>query len=267
MVTKRLKELFLAVAMLPLLVQPAFAHIISFHENNGKYDLWYSEPPDEKSGVYNPAEFQSVTAFDLARNVLPVSVIKDSAVSVVPQGDVAALIASLDHGLFVGSDIDAEHSPLKLISKDQAEAIGYANVVDEPKYTKALYNWSDALKQPLGLPLEIVPLENPFDVKGENLPIQVLFQGNVVKDADVEYLGETVPIDEQGIAQIPIGKNGLEQAIEVDYQDPTASKPGIIAATSLTANRTRRVPEPSALLGLVVFGFVAVGCKQARCFK
>lgn len=58
----------------------------------------------------------------------------------------------------------------------------------------------------------------------------------------MEYLGETVPIDEQGIAYIPIGKRGLDQAIEVDYENPTAKNLGIFYSTSLTADRTA-VPE------------------------
>jgi len=37
-----------------------------------------------------------------------------------------------------------------------------------------------------------MPLQNPFEVTGEALPIQVLYEGNLIKDVLVEYLGETV---------------------------------------------------------------------------
>jgi len=57
--------------------------------------------------------------------------------------------------------------------------------------TKARFEWSEPVSQPFGLPLEIMPLQNPFEVTvGEALPIQVLYEGNLIKDVLVEYLGE-----------------------------------------------------------------------------
>lgn len=70
----------------------------------------------------------------------------------------------------------------------------------------------------LGLPLEIVPLTNPFRLKpGETLPIRVLFQGKPLPEANVgwDYPGAeltprgTARTDAAGEALIPISRTGL----------------------------------------------------------
>lgn len=70
----------------------------------------------------------------------------------------------------------------------------------------------------LGLPLEIVPKQNPFKLRaGETLRVKVLFQQQPLKDAHlgwdvpgdgVEHSG-TVRTNSQGEALIPIGQTGL----------------------------------------------------------
>jgi len=70
----------------------------------------------------------------------------------------------------------------------------------------------------VGLPLEIVPLKDPFTLKpGDTLPVRVLFQNKPLADANLGWAhpdeGEmprgTVRTDGKGEALIPIGKTGL----------------------------------------------------------
>lgn len=72
--------------------------------------------------------------------------------------------------------------------------------------------------RPLGLPLEIVPLKDPFAQKaGEALPVRVLFRGKPLADANLGWDwpggGErprgTARTDDKGEALIPLGRAGL----------------------------------------------------------
>jgi nickel transport protein len=262
MLKKRLKELLLAVALLPLLVQPALAHVVWFDSKDGGYELLFGHP-EEGPEPYDVAKFQSATAYDINKQVVPIKINRQDRISVVPQGDIAALTALYDNGFWLRNP---EDSSSRNISPEEAEAINYVNVTNFVKYTKALYDWSEAISQPFGIPLEIVPLKNPFEIiVGETLPIQVLFEGSLIKDALVEYLGETLDVNEQGITYIPIGEGGL-QVIEASYTSPRANNPGISYATTFTAERTS-VPEPSVLLGLSVLGLMAFARKQGQGLK
>lgn len=79
------------------------------------------------------------------------------------------------------------------------------------------YGPGDATK-PVGLPLEIVPLNSPFALKpGDTLPVRVLFQNQPLADANLGWAhpagGEmprgTIRTNAKGEALIPIGKVGL----------------------------------------------------------
>ena len=70
----------------------------------------------------------------------------------------------------------------------------------------------------VGLPLEIVPLKDPFGRRvGDTLPVRVLFGGKPLADANLGWAhpgdGEaprgTVRTDPKGVALVPIAKTGL----------------------------------------------------------
>lgn len=257
MLIRHLQRLILACAMLPLLVQPALAHVVWFEYEDGEYELVFGHP-EEGPESYDLNKFQSATAYDRNRQEVPIEINKEGdAVSIDPQGEIAALTAFYDNGYYRSLDGGSEN-----ISPEQAAAVEYEDVSRYLKYTKALYDWSEPVAQPFNLPLEIVPLENPLAVPtGEALPIKVLYQGQQINDALVEYQGETVDVNNEGIAFIPVGEAGL-QPIEASYTSPRDKAPGISHATTLTAEA---VPEPSALLGLGAFSLLAfIGKKRQK---
>ena len=266
MVTKRLTETLLAIAMLPVMLsQPALAHVVwfDFDKNNAEYDLLFGHPEIGPEPI-DVAKFREATAYDTNKQVVPaqININPQNGISVVPQGEIAALTAFFDNGFWLENLSDGS---FENITQQEAEALNYVNVTNFVKYTKALYDWSAPVQQSFGLPLEIMPLQNPLEVAaGGTLPIQVLFQGNVVNDALVEYLGQTVNLNQNGTFDIPIGQGGL-QVIEANYSNPTATNPGISYAASFTAQQT--VPEPSALLGLSVLGLMAFAGKQGKKLK
>ncbi len=260
MIAKRLKELLLAVALLPILVQPAFAHVIWFDSQDKEYQLLFGHP-EEGPEPYDVGKFRSATAYDINKQQVPAEIVIKDGVSVVPQGKIAALTATYDNGFYLRNPGDTSS---RNVSQAEAEALNYANVTNYLKSTKGLYDWSEAISQPFGLPLEIQALRNPFEVAvGETLPIQVLFQGNTITDPLVEYLGQTLSLDANGIAYVPIGDSGL-QPIEASYLSLTATNPRINYATTLTAER---IPEPSALLGLGVLATLGFALQQSKNFK
>ncbi|HEX3151950.1 MAG TPA: DUF4198 domain-containing protein [Gemmataceae bacterium] len=90
------------------------------------------------------------------------------------------------------------------------------------KSPKALVRAGDGkgidFAKPVGLPLEIVPLKDPFERKvGDTLPVRVLFQGKALADAHLGWAtpGDgalprgTVRTNAAGEALIPMAKAGL----------------------------------------------------------
>lgn len=258
MLTQYLKPLILAVATLPLLVQPALSHVVWFEYQNGEYELVFGHPESGPED-FDASKFQSATAYDRNKEIVPIEINRqENSLSVVPQGEIAALTAFYDNGYWLRNPGDTSSQN---ISRQQAEAINYTNVTNFAKSTKALYDWSEPISQSFGLPLEIVPQKNPFEVTaGETLPIKVLYQGNQINNALVEYIGEEVDVDAEGIAYIPVGEEGL-LPIEASYTSPTDIAPGISYATTLTAEA---VPEPSVMLGLGAFSLLAFAGKSRR---
>ncbi|WP_045053526.1 DUF4198 domain-containing protein [Aliterella atlantica] len=249
----RLKELLVGFALVPFLIQPVFAHTVWFEYKDGEYQLVFGHP-EEGSEPYDPTKFRGVTAYDINKQLVPVKIDQqEDPVTIAPDGEFAALTAFLDNGFYVQKSED------NFEEVSQAEAQIYNpdyEVGHYVKSTKALYDWSEPLSQPFGLPLEIMPLQNPSGLTaGETLPIQVLYQGNLVKDVLVEYEGKTLALDENGIASVLVGEGGL-QPIEASYASALnndLAADTIEHATTLTANP---VPEPSTLLGLSAFGLL-----------
>lgn len=260
MIAKALKKISFAVACLPILIgQPVLAHVIWLDYNDGNYELVFGHP-EEGTEPLTLSKFRGATAYDLSREIVPSNTsVEGDRLFVVPEGEVAALTATYDNGFW----IEYPDGSYENLSPEQAEAINYENVTNYLKFTKALYSWSDELATPFGLPLEIMPLTNPFTVRvGESLPIRVLYQGNAIANPTVEYLGQELTIDTNGIALVPIGEGGL-QVIEASYDNPTANNPGISYATTLTA-QTISVPEPSFLLAFGVIGLTTLALKRDR---
>ena len=255
MVIRNLKKLLLAGAILPLLLQPASAHVVWFDYQNGEYNLLYGHP-EEGPQPYSPAKLKEATAYDATRQIVPFTINqKQDGLSLTPDGDIAALTAFFDNGYY------ARISENESRNISEAEISQYQNVSHNLKYTKALYDWSDTLAQPFNQPLEIIPLENPFAVQeGDNLEVQVYYQGQPLSDVTVEYLGQEVSKDNNGIFSVPIGIGGLEQ-IEASYGFLSDGNLRISYESSFTAQKIS-VFEPSALLGLGVVGLLALRKKK-----
>ncbi|MDZ7951102.1 DUF4198 domain-containing protein [Nostoc sp. DedQUE09] len=254
MLIKRWKELLLAVAILPLFMQPVSAHIIWFDYDNGEYNLLFGHPEDGPE-PYDTSKFKQATAYDSNRQILPFDINqKKDGLSLTSNSEIAALTGFFDNGYYARIGDESR-------SISEQEIGQYQDVGHYLKYTKALFDWSDTLAQPFNLPLEIIALQNPLEVKpGENLKVQVLYQGKQIPDVTVEYLGKKLTGDQNGTYLVPIGDEGLQQ-IEASYTVASATSPRISYETGFTAQKTS-VPDPSALLGLGVVGLLGLYKKR-----
>jgi hypothetical protein len=84
----------------------------------------------------------------------------------------------------------------------------------------------------VGLPLEIVPLADPFSLRvGQTLRVRVLFQGVALGDANLGWdlpgdgdgVSGTVRTDQQGEALVPIARTGLMTIRLVHMTRPQAA--------------------------------------------
>lgn len=246
MLKKRWKELLLTAVILPCLIQPASAHVVWFDYQNGEYDILFGHPEDGPE-PYAPSKFKEATVYDASRQTIPFTINqKEDGLSLTPNSQPSAITGFFDNGFFARTDTGSKQIA-------ESEVKDYGNVGHYLKYTKAFYDWSDTLAKPYNQPLEIIPLQNPLDVKpGDSLQVKVLYQGNQISDAVVEHLGKSFPVDNNGIFSVPIGIEGLQQ-LEAGYSLPAIGNLRTSYEASLTAQRIS-VPEPSALLGLVAFG-------------
>jgi nickel transport protein len=256
MLKKSLVKGLVSLSFLSCFTQsPLLAHVIWFDTNNGQQELVFGHPELGREPL-TVSKFQWARAYDSGQNLVPSnSIIQGEQIFVEPQGNFAALTAFYDNGFWRQlSDGSYENR-----TREEAESIGLENFTNYVKYTKAIYRWSNAISQPFGLPLEIVPLQNPLALQaGETLPIQVFLNGGLITNPLVEYLGETISVNSEGIALIPIGVGGL-QVIEASYDDSNAVSPGISYATTLTAEA---IPEPSLLGAIGVVGLMLLSKKH-----
>lgn len=80
---------------------------------------------------------------------------------------------------------------------------------------KSLFAWHPDYAQGIGLELEIVPLENPYTLEtNEPLPIQVLYQGEPLNNAQVHYVTQagkpgTATTNAKGRASLAIDTDTL----------------------------------------------------------
>ena len=97
--------------------------------------------------------------------------------------------------------------------------------------------WSDAAAKPLGVPLEIVPADNPLALHdGDKLTVRVLANGQPVPDAVVSYdgkpRGET---DSVGAVNVRVRHGGL-QLIQATVRSPHTGPEAdeVVHTTALT---------------------------------
>lgn len=241
MVIKRLRELLLTLAILPMLTQPVLAHAIWVvkGENPREFKVLYGHPERDEVESYDSIKFEQATAYAGNRMPMPLTAKRENeGVTLVAERNVSAITASLNNGYF----IQVGEDEYKNVFRPEALAANNeeTRITHTYKYAKTLFEPSGIVSQPLGLPIEIIPLKDPFRVgAGQTLQIQVLFQGKPQADVTIEYEGEELKTNADGVASITL-KDEEVQIIEAEYRMPSTDDEAtdeVAYATSLTIQR------------------------------
>lgn len=223
---KHLSRALLSVTILPLMIQPVFAHVIWVvrGEKLGEYEVLYGHPEEDKPEAYDSIKFQEAIAYNSYGFPQSLEVKREyEGVTLVSPGEIAVITAINNNGYFIVSNDN------KYTNVFRADALAANNEATEVthtyKYTKSFFQPTALVTQPFGMKMEIVPLQDPFDIgAGGSLRVQVLFEGKPVSEVTVEYEGKEVPVSDRGIATITLTQKEL-QIIEAEYRIPSTDDP------------------------------------------
>jgi ABC-type Co2+ transport system permease subunit/uncharacterized GH25 family protein len=194
------------------------------------HDFWIEKKGSEFAIVFghgtqrlefDSSKVKTVKAFDLQGK--EVGVIKDkkgTAILLKTEGTASLFFVEIDDGYWSKTIYGWKNLPKRKASR-VVESI-------RSSYTsKALLSWGEAAQKPvMDAKLDILLLENPFELKGGNvLPVRVLYQGKPISGLEIEA-GDHQKIattDKEGIARLRLSKG--HQVLSVTYKEPIKDDP------------------------------------------
>jgi len=204
-----------------LLVSPTLAHSIWLEKEEEELTIKYGHVEKEFEG-YDPNKVKTVTAFAQNGDQMGVEMIAHGEKMILETEASPSLVAvTFDNGYWVETEDGWEN-----ISKQEVDS--YISSSHTYKYTKALYQWSSSFTQPVGLNLEIVPLNNPFALNpGEDFKLQVLYEKEPLSQVKLTYNGaegKVIETDQNGIASISLSDSKLHY-VEVNHRYSIENNP------------------------------------------
>lgn len=207
--------------LLYVLFSFTFAHDIWVEERKGKFYVFYGH--EGQIDPYDPTRITEWLAKDKkGRDVaLKVTRQENGVYFQNPKSPFSLAVITFDNRYWV-------KTPQGWKNMGKREAISKGMEVLESgrslKYSKYIKTWERVAFQPVGTPLEIVPLNNPF--RSDTLTIRVLLNGKPLAGAPV-YLDashqESTKTDEEGSAVVQV-KKGLN-IISVSTKVPAERDP------------------------------------------
>jgi len=200
---------------------PTLAHSIWLEEEGEEFTIRYGHV-EKNFEEYDPTKVERVTAFDQSGNPINLEMIPEGEKMVLKSEVTPALVAvAFNNGYWVETAEGWEN-----ISKQEVD--NYISSSHTYKYTKALYNWSSSFQQPVGLPLEIIPLSNPMNLQpGQKLDVQILYEQEPLSRLKVTYNGadgEIIETDQNGIATITLSNSELHY-LEANHRYAVENNP------------------------------------------
>lgn len=166
---------------------PSLAHDLWVEPEQGGYALRYGHHPHAshegtRQMTYAPTIVESVVCTDAAGARRPVQV--GVVYPVRLEGDCAVLYVLTSSGYWTRTTAGTKN-----VSKN--EAASPLTAWQSFESVKHVGVWSPAAAEPLGVPLEIAPAENPLALRdGDKLTLRVLANGRPVAGALVTYDGK-----------------------------------------------------------------------------
>lgn len=200
------KVIFLSVVFLMIFVyQSAFAHHAWIEKDGNRFLVAWGHPPE--INPYEPNKVKDIKGFDLngKETVLKRTDEKDRVYLSTNTG-ISMITLSFEGGYLVSTP-DGK----KRLTKKEAQKAGMQilDSIFSTQSAKTLFAYSNAAERPVGLKLEIIPLANPYALKGDGLfPIKVLFEGKPIEGATIETGNhkEAAKTDKDGLARIQAGQ-------------------------------------------------------------
>lgn len=188
--------------------------------------LVFGHPGDLEA--YDPAHvIETTTIGNQGARTQAVSRVVDRHLVITRKADTVLIIVDYDHGIWT------EDAREVAVNKPKHDVPGYTSSVHEKMFAKALLGWGEAASKPTGSRLEILPLANPFAMKaGEELPVQLMFEGAPLAGAELEMLGvsDLFITNREGKVSLPIPDQGFQYILAYhriklkDHADTDAEK-------------------------------------------
>lgn len=217
------KSIFLLVISIFLFSQSAFAHHAWVEKDGDRFLIAWGHPP--KIDPYEPNKVKDIKGFDING--------KETVLKRVDEKDRVYLSANTGISMiafsFEGGYLVSTPDGKKRLTKKEALQAGM-QILDSfysAQSAKTLFAYSKAAEKPVGLKLEIIPIANPYVLKGEGLlPIKVLFEGKPIEGAIIEIGDhkEVAKTGKDGIARVQIAGQG-KQVILAKHRIATKDSP------------------------------------------
>lgn len=199
---------------------PAFAHSVWLQPNKDGKLVIENGDAGEPSDPYDPARITKSWGVDKDGKPAPVVIERAEKSATLNPHPTAAITAALFDNQYwaKGQDGKWSNGPKGTVANPTIAGPSY-------KYPKAILQQTAGYAAPLGLGLEIVPLNDPFALKpGDKLTVQVLLQGKPLAGADVvedlyihhDAKPKKVKTDAEGKAVLTIAKRP-HAGIEVSH--------------------------------------------------
>lgn len=215
----------------------AQAHDVWLEKKGGDLELVYGHVGELHA--YDPDKVKVVRAYNGSGKDVDVRAeVKGDSMRIMPKGDAGMITVEYDNGFWTKLDSTTwENQSKRNFDK-------YLDASHSLKYNKNLLSWSGEYQSPTGLTFEIVPLENPLNVRpGDKISLQVYYQGKPLADAGVEVYGfdDSFRTDAEGKVEVPVNGEERLQHIAAYYR---YDAPGHLDANevSLTANLVFQTP-------------------------
>jgi ABC-type Co2+ transport system permease subunit/uncharacterized GH25 family protein len=201
-----------------LSASPTFAHDYWIEKDGASYTVVYGHA--NRRMEYDPATVKKVTVCDAAGKPIAFqNEVQGKILTIKPAAPPSVIVAEIDRGYWSKTISGWKHVPKR-------QAAHVVEAVRSYDYSKSVLSWGDAAQKPMeGVKLDLVPQENPFDLKvGDTLPVKVVYGGRPLADAELEGDDEKVTTtDPEGIARVPLKKGRI--VISVDHREPLTDDP------------------------------------------
>lgn len=222
-----MKRLFLIFVLSSI----ALSHDLWIEREGNSYSLYYGhlhpQAGEEKFIKYKPDDVIKFECYDV-KGKLILSRFEKSYPAKLKGISCATVYALFSSGYWTKSVEGLKNQPKDKVSGAIESWLSYESV-------KGIYSWTKALSKPLTEDLEIVPSEDPLNLKvGEKLRFFVFYRGKPLKDVVVAYdehpIGTT---DDDGGVNVRIKHHGLQNisasirekadGVKADYTVRTAN--------------------------------------------